>query len=390
MFSNRTNWNFSENKISLCLKKLKQKGVSILDLTESNPTHCHFKYCDAKLLAPFNHPRNLTYHPDPKGSKQARKEIQSYYQRKGIEVNIDHIFLTSSTTEAYDHIFRMLTNPGDRILVPKPSYPLFHFISDLNDLSIDHYDLHDQDDTWKIRCPEAEHLQALTKAIVLVNPNNPTGSFVKKDEAESLIHLAQSKSLALIADEVFLDYGFADDAKRVRSFAGNQTCLTFTLGGISKCLGLPQMKLSWMVISGPGKMVAQAIERMDVISDTFLSTNTPAQEALPEWFSFQNVIQNEIKERVMANQSWLRTKIVHPIKALNVEGGWNLVLTLPEKLSEEDWVLTFLEQDHVLVHPGYFFDFEDESHIVLSLLLEPALFRNGCERLLKRMFDKAE
>ncbi len=388
MFSKRTTWNFSENKLSLLLKSLKPQGEFVIDLSESNPTHCNFKYLsELDLLGPLTHPANLDYQPSPNGKKEARQTIQAYYRKKGVEVDSERIFLTASTSEAYTYIFRLLSDPKDRVMIPRPSYPLFNFIADLNDIALDPYSIRYEQNQWRIHSDElTSSIHPNTKALILVHPNNPTGSFLKINEASELIRIAQLKSLALISDEVFSDYGFQNDSQRKISFSETQEVLTFTLGGISKSLGLPQMKLSWMVLSGPEKIVSQALARLEIIADTYLSVNTPAQEALRNWFSHQNQIQNEIKERIRSNQFWLKKQLPgSSVSCLNSEGGWYTILKLPDVKTEEEWILEFLEQDRVLVHPGYFFDFEEEAYIVLSLLPECAQFQEGCNRILSRI-----
>ena len=386
-FSNRTNWNFSENKLSFRLKSLKDQGVAIIDLSESNPTRCNFNYLtNLELLKPLTHPNNLKYNPSTQGKKEAREAIQSYYQSKCIEVDLKCIFLTSSTSEAYNYIFRLITNPNDHILIPRPSYPLFNFIAELNDIELDYYPIQYRNDEWQTNFKEIQNVHRDAKAVVLVHPNNPTGSFVKTKETQELIKIAKSKSLSLISDEVFLDYWFDKNAERVVSFSNTQEILTFTLGGTSKCLGLPQMKLSWIVISGPEKTVNQAIQRLEIIADTYLSVNTPSQESLVHWFAHQNQIQNEIKERLNANRSWLSKQIPQTgITFLNSEGGWYAIIKLPDFKSEEEWALEFLEKDHVFVHPGYFFDFEEEAFVILSLLPESSQFQEGCQKILNRV-----
>lgn len=387
MFSDRTNWDFSENKLSLRLKALKRQDASVIDLTESNPTRCNFKYLtDLDLLKPLSDVSNMNYHPSPKGKKEARQVIQSHYQEKGIPVEIERIFLTAGTSEAYHYMFRLLANAGDKILAPRPSYPLFQFIADLNDVELDSYRMKYENKLWR---PDFSSVQIHpdTKAIILVHPNNPTGSFLKTDEAEQLIRLAKSHSLALISDEVFSDYAFEANPNRVNSFSNTKDLLTFTLGGISKSLGLPQMKLSWIVLNGPEKTAREACERLELIADTYLSVNTPVQEALSFWFSQKLKIQNEIKERIAANRSWLanRTCSESSVSCLKTEGGWYAVLKLPDSKNEEEWALEFLERNLVYVHPGYFFDFEEGNYIVVSLLPESAQFQKGCERILNRI-----
>ncbi len=371
------------------MKSLKHKGETVIDLSESNPTHCHFKYAtDLDLLSPLTHPANLNYQPSPNGKKEARQAIGAYYRKKGVEVDSERIFLTASTSEAYTYIFRLLSDPKDRVMIPRPSYPLFNFIADLNDIALDPYSIRYEQNQWRIHSDElTSSIHPNTKALILVHPNNPTGSFLKINEAAELIRIAQLKSLALISDEVFSDYGFQNDPQRKISFSETQEVLTFTLGGISKLLGLPQMKLSWMVLSGPEKIVSQALARLEIIADTYLSVNTPAQEALRNWFGHQEKIQQEIKDRILQNQSWLEKKILGQsrVSYLKSEGGWYTILKLPDVKTEEEWILEFLEQDRVLVHPGYFFDFEEEAYIVLSLLPECAQFQEGCNRILSRI-----
>ncbi len=392
MFSNRTNWNFLENKLTLLLKSLKRERVSILDLTESNPTHCHFKYLDANLLSPLSSSANLAYEPSPNGKQEARQAIQKYYAEKGIQIDEAQIFLTASTSEAYSHLFRLLTNAGEKILIPKPSYPLFHFIADLNDTQLDHYSLNYQNNRWQVDSDQLlGSVTSVHKAMIAVHPNNPTGSFLKTGEAKKLIKLASEKSLAIISDEVFSDYGFAEDPERWKSFADTKEVLSFTLGGISKCLGLPQMKISWIIVNGPKGLMNHAMERLEMILDTYLSVGTPSQAAIPYWFSQRNKIQSEIRERIVKNYASLEKIFLNSgVSCLKIEGGWYGILKLPDFKTEEEIVLELLEKDHVLVHPGYFFDCEEGIYLVLSLLPESNSFQEGCERILQRLKQTAK
>ncbi|MBI4394617.1 MAG: pyridoxal phosphate-dependent aminotransferase [Candidatus Omnitrophica bacterium] len=378
----RTNWKFSPNRLTSHLQALKQSGINIIDLSESNSTRLEFNYLKADLLTPLVNPRNLFYEPDPKGMLEARSAVQSYYLEKKVNVPLDHIFLTASTSEAYSFLLRLLTNAGERALVPRPSYPLFDFLADLNDISLDSYSLRYEEGAWQIDLESlARELRVDTKAIILVNPNNPTGSFVKQIELEKIAALARKHSLALIADEVFSDYFFGEDSMRVTTLAQISDVVIFTLGGISKMLGLPQMKLGWIVANGPSQILNPLLERLEIILDTYLSVNTPVQRALAPWFSLKPSIQKEIKDRIQTNFDFLQG---FPTSCLQTEGGWYAILNLPQTQSDEDWALEFLDRDHVYLHPGYFFGLE-EAHAVVSLLVPHDQFKEGISRILTRI-----
>jgi len=389
MFAKRTDWSFDLNPLTRRLNVLKKRGRQILDLTESNPTHCAFHY-PPNLLSALHDLRNSAYAPSPKGLSRAREAVARYYSEKGITVSPEHLFLTSSTSESYSFLFRLLLNPNDHLLVPKPSYPLFEYLATLNDVVITPYPLV-YHKAWRMDLQRlSEELRSDTRAIVVVHPNNPTGSFVKKKERDFLIKLSKEKGLSLIADEVFLDYAYPEAVAHAVSFAQERSVLTFTLGGISKTLGLPQMKVSWIVVSGPKRLRDAAIGRLEVISDTHLSVNTPSQQALRRWFSFRSLLQREIRQRLLSNRQTLfelcrRSGLCEPLHA---EGGWVAVLRLPNFQSEEAWVLEFLEKDGVLAHPGYFYDFDEEAHVILSLLVPSERFREGVSRLLSRVQKK--
>ncbi len=387
MFASRTNWKRDTNPLSLLKKKLEDQGVPVLDLTESNPTHCEFAYLNGMLLRAFADPRNFSYEPSPHGLEGTRQAISSYYQEKGIRVSPKQIFLTASTSEAYSFIFRLLCNPGDHVLVPRPSYPLFDFLGDINDVILDPYRL-SYEGTWKI---DALLLQKTvgpeTKAILFVNPNNPTSSFVKQDELASILPIAKEKDLAFIADEVFSNFALSPARQRVKSFAEIPEVLTFTLEGISKTLGLPQMKLAWIVLNGPPALVKEATARLEIICDTYLSVSTPVQYALPIWLAEQKEIHKEISGRLIKNLNLLKKTLeAFPmVTLLEPEAGWYAVLRIPRVQSEEAWCLEILAKDHILVHPGFFFDFEEEAYLVVSLLPPAAVFQEGLQRLLTRI-----
>lgn len=386
MFSARTNWRLTPNRIARGLEEMKKSGTRILDLTESNPTRAGFRYLEPSLLTPFKNPKNLRYAPSPEGLLKSRLAICRYYREKGISVQPEQMILTSGTSEAYSWIFRLLADPDERILIPQPSYPLFSFLADLNDLKTDFYTLR-YDGGWEIAIESLKTAcSAKTKALVLVHPNNPTGSFVKKGEFSEIIRIAGENSMALISDEVFSDYAFSPDPNRIRSFAECSDVLTFTLGGISKLFGLPQMKLSWIVVSGPKRLIHDTLARLHIIADTYLSVGTPVQEALNDWMKKRKKIREEILTRARENHVWLSEKTGgRAADLLHAEGGWYGILKLPRIKSEEEWVLEFLEQDRVLVQPGYFFDFKEEAHVVLSLLPPPHLFQTGVTRILNRI-----
>ena len=386
LFASRTNWELTRNRLAACLDALREAGADILDLTESNPTRCGFKCFTRELLAELANPKNLNYEPSPKGLLEAREAVKNYYREKGILVSAEQIFLTASTSEAYSALFRLLANPGERILVPQPSYPLFNFLADLNDITLDPYFLR-YDEVWRI---DTDHLArsciSETRAIILVHPNHPTGSFVKRSEFLELVKLAKQMPLAVISDEVFSDYDLGGGSGRMISAAETNEILTFTLGGISKALGLPQMKLGWIIVNGPEAFMEEAGKRLEVILDTYLSVSTPIQTALPSWFLLRSEIQQEIKTRIKENHNFLRKQlgVSPPASLLHTEGGWYAVLKLPKTKSEEEWALEFLAKDRVLVHPGYFFDFQEEAYVVLSLIPPLKIFQEGIKRILQR------
>lgn len=378
-FSRRTNWDASENPLTRLLEEVKRSGRPWINLTQSNPTRCGFAY-PPDFLSVFNDPRNLSYDPDSKGMSGARQAVSDYYRRRGYAVDPGRIILTSSTSEAYSWLFRLLADAGDTVLFPRPSYPLFQFLADLNDARLAFYDLV-YDGRWVTDFSSmADQADQQTKAVVVVNPNNPTGSFVSRDDVESISGFCRERSLALISDEVFYDYVF--DPSRQTSFVDNRRCLTLTMNGLSKIMGMPQMKLSWIVVSGPDDLVEEALKRLEMIADTYLSVNTPVQTAWPEWLGRMPEIQTKIRDRVMDNHQWLRTRLASTaLGCLAVEGGWYAVVDLPEVQDEDAWAMMFLREAGVYVHPGYFFDM-DGCRAVISLLPEPEAFRDGIERIL--------
>ena len=385
-FAHRTGWARDLNRLTKRLTALKAGGRAILDLTESNPTHCQFHY-PPELIAAQNDPKNLTYEPSPKGLEKSREVVATYYAEKGASVQPEQLILTASTSEAYSFLFRLLLNPKEKLLVPRPSYPLFEYLVTLNDVAVSRYPLV-YDTEWRIdKKALGESVTPDARALISVHPNNPTGSYVKTEEKKFLVRLAAERDLSLICDEVFLDYAYESNARRVATFAGHDEVLTFTLSGISKILGLPQMKLAWIVVSGPKALRKEALERLEVIADTYLSVNTPSQQALKKWFAFRPLLQEEIQKRLLSNRNFLLKQVgtTQGCEVLGGEGGWYAVLRLPDLKDEEEWVLEFLEKDSLLLHPGYFFDFAEGSQVVLSLLVPDESFQEGVRRLFSRV-----
>jgi len=311
MFSSRFHWDLAPNRLTRLLAEKRRAGATVLDLTESNPTHADLSYPE-EIVAALADPRALRYDPQPAGSLTAREAVCRYYAEAGHTVAPDQVLLTTSTSEAYQYLFKLLGDPGDEVLVPRPSYPLFEFLATMESLRVVPYPLI-YHGGWSIDCDAlAAAVTARTRAIVLVNPNNPTGSFLKRDELRFLADLCQSHGLALISDEVFADYAFAEDAHRVRTLAADADALAFSISGLSKIAGLPQMKLGWIVISGPAAVRADAVEakdKLEWIADTYLSVSTPVQQATPRLLELGKDVQMQIAARVRANLAWLESAI---------------------------------------------------------------------------------
>jgi alanine-synthesizing transaminase len=358
-------------------------GAPLLDLTESNPTNAGPTYPEERILAALSDARGLIYQPSPRGLESAREAVAQYYAERGAAVPLDRILLTASTSEAYAYLFKLLADPGCEILTPRPSYPLFEYLAALESVQVRQYPLR-YDGAWHIDFQALEQsITPQSRAIVVVNPNNPTGSFLKLDELERLEALAASHDLAILSDEVFSDYGFAEDSSRVPTLVGERKALTFSMSGLSKIAGLPQLKLGWIVVSGPREETAQiAMERLELIADTYLSVATPVQAALPELLAATESVRDQIGQRTRANLTCLRTGLAgSPAQVLNVEGGWYAVLQVPRTRSEEEWALELLGRHDVLVQPGFFYDFESEAFLVLSLLTPPSPFTEGVRRI---------
>jgi len=381
VFSSRLNWSQRPNRISTLLAEKRQTNARVLDLTESNPTQAGLAYPDAEILASLTDESALRYDPSPGGLLQAREAIAGYYRDRGLSIEPDRALITASTSEAYAYLFKLLTNPGDEILSPRPSYPLFEFLAGLESVHIRQYPLR-YDGVWHVDFEALERtVTSRTRAIVAVNPNNPTGSFLKRAELERLESLSVRHGLAILSDEVFRDYAFAEDTERISTLAGERRALTFSMSGLSKIAGLPQMKAGWIVASGPGS--EGALEALELIADTYLSVSTPVQVALPRLLALSGEVMEQIRQRTAANLAHLRDATRNSAATLlRVEGGWYAVLQIPRTRSEEEWTLKLLAECDVLVQPGFFYDFESEAFLVLSLLTGPVIFAEGVTRLL--------
>lgn len=361
--------------------------MRILDLTESNPTAANLPYPIESIRESFLDEAALRYQPDPAGLLPAREPIERHYAARGVWAPASRILLTASSSEAYGFLFKLLCDPGDHVLVPRPSYPLFDYLASLESVTVGHYPLH-YDAGWFIDLAALEEgITPRTRALVLVNPNNPTGTFLKSAELESLSDLCRRHGMALISDEVFSDYGFAPDANRIASIAGYEGALSFALSGLSKIAGLPQMKLGWIVVGGPEPLASDAWSRLELIADTYLSAGAPVQHACGALLEAGVTVRNAIRQRTAANLAALRQEIEGSAgRILDVEGGWYATVQVPRVRSEEEWVLALLNDHHVLVQPGYFYDFESEAYLVLSLLTPAAEFAEGARRL-RTMLD---
>jgi alanine-synthesizing transaminase len=352
MFSKRLAWDATPNPLSEMLARKRAYGERVLDLTESNPTHAGFEYPQVV----FDDPRMMNYDPASFGMRSARERIAQEYG-----VATERVILTTSTSEAYSWLFKLLCNPGDEVLVPRPSYPLFDYLAALECVAVRPYHLR-YHEGWFVDLPDIR-ITERTRAIVVVNPNNPTGSYLKQTELDALVKLARDQDLAIISDEVFSDYALEPGG--VRSLIDVEGAVTFCLNGLSKLIGLPQMKLGWIIANDSASR-----DRLELIADTYLSVGTPVQWGLPKLLAMKSGIQGQIMARVRENLAQIS-------RARHVEGGWYAILQVPRTKTEEQWTVDLLEQHNVLVQPGYFYDFESEAFLVLSLLTPPAIFQEA-------------
>ena len=418
MFSERTNWRLTQNRFTQAVEESRARGAKLLDLTASNPTRVGLKYNSAAILDALRSEHALDYDPQAKGLLSARKAVAGYYQgmfsRDGsgvaglaprVAVDPEEIVLTASTSEGYSYVFRLLCNAGDELLVPKPSYPLFEFLADLQDVKLVPYPLI-YDHGWQMDFHSMEKaVTARTRGVVLVHPNNPTGSYVKREELVPLNAFCLEHELTLVVDEVFLDYGLSAGTvrqtaelqstgqprtsalmpnMRALSFVENEAVLTFTLSGLSKISALPQMKVAWIVTSGPKNILKEATARLEVIADTYLSMNAPIQWATATLLDQRGDLQKQLMDRVHANLAELDRQLAgqKSCERLQIEGGWYAVLRVPVTRSDEELAIALVHEKSVLVHPGHFYDFESDGYLVLSLIPDAQEFRVGLSRVL--------
>lgn len=390
MFSQRTRWDLTTNPLSEAVARARAAGRRLLDLTESNPTAAGLQ-AGPQVLALLGDPAAARYAPDPRGLAPAREAVARDFARRGVALPAERLLLTASTSEAYGWLFKLLCDPGDAVLVPRPGYPLFEYLAGLESVRVDRCELA-YDGEWHLdRASLEAALHARSRAVVVVHPNNPTGSYLKPAELEWLLELCARRGLALISDEVFADFTLELAAPPLSSLAlPDAPALVFALGGLSKSLGLPQLKLGWIGVAGPAALRQAALERLEILGDTYLSVGTPVQTAVPALLTRLPALQAPLRERVRGNLAALRQALTPglPASLWRAEGGWYAVLRVPATLPEEQRCLRLLERHAVLVHPGFFFDFPREAFLVLSLLPEPADFVEGVARLVADLRDE--
>jgi len=389
-FARRTAWNLASNRYTQALEAHRRGGREVLDLTASNPTTIGLLYREEHLLRALANRNALRYEPQPKGMLAAREAVAGYYAERGYCIAPDDLLLTTSTSEAYSFIFRLLCDPGDTLLLPTPSYPLFDFLAEVQDVTLIPYELV-YDHGWQIdfsslrAALERANSAGQCRAVLIVHPNNPTGSYVKAHETAELNRICAESQLAIIADEVFLDYSLV--SRRPATFVGNDIVLSFTLSGLSKISALPQMKVAWIAVNGPQDIKRDALARLEVIADTYLSMNAPVQLATPAMLEERRHIQPQLLERVRGNLRELDAQLAAQklCHRLEVEGGWYAVLRVPATGSDEELAIALLQQTGVLLQPGHFYDFAADGYLVISLITPPEVFRTGLTRLFKHL-----
>lgn len=384
MFASRTNWNLQPNRLAEALEQHKASGRRLLDLSASNPTECGFKYDAPAIMRALCAPASLQYHPDPKGLKSARQAVSAYYAERGEQVAMNDLLLTASTSEAYSFIFRLLCNPGDDLLIPTPGYPLFDFLADVNDVKLTRYQLF-YDHGWHIDMHALKQaITPRTRGMIIVHPNNPTGHFTKAEEIAQLNQICSGNKMAIIADEVFLDFSLGSEQK---SFARNSDALTFTMSGISKISGLPQMKFAWLAVTGPETKKREALARLEMIADTYLSLNAPIQLAAPVLLQQRKQFQQQLMARARTNLTELDSQLAgnQHVSRLAVEGGWYTVLRIPATRPDEELAIELLQEHGVYLHPGHFYDFPSEGYLVVSLITKQREFDEGIKLILAQL-----
>jgi len=382
MFAKRTNWNLTPNRLSAALAAHREAGKPLLDLTVSNPTECGFEYDGSAILSALSNAAALSYEPNPRGLESARRAVAGYYADRKENVSVEDIFLTTSTSEAYSYVFRTLCDPGDEVLIPSPSYPLFDFLADIQDVRLVRYPLL-YDHGWQIDFHALEQaITPRTRGVIVVHPNNPTGNFVKSGEIAKLNSICSTREMAIIADEVFLDFALGEN--RPASFAANRGAPTFTLSGLSKISGLPQMKAAWLIAGGPQQWKSDVLARLEVIADTYLSVNAPVQLAIPKFLEQRHAFQEQVIRRVRRNLAELDRQLASQkvCSRLAVEGGWYAVVRVPATRSSDDLALELLKSKGISVHPGHFYELPAEGYLIISLLTQESEFSRGVAGLL--------
>ena len=383
MFAKRTNWNLAPNRLSEALAAHRAAGKPLIDLTVSNPTECGFHYDEEAILRALQNPAALKYEPNPRGLEGARRAVAQYHAERGCVVSAEDVLLTTSTSEAYSFVFRLLCDPGDELLIPAPSYPLFGFLADIQDVNLVRYPLF-YDHGWQIDFHSLEQaITPRTRGIIVVHPNNPTGHFCKPGDQARLNEICSSRQMVIIADEVFLDFDLA--GKKRASFATNAAAPTFTMSGLSKICGLPQMKAAWLIVNGPQPWKSQAQERLELIADTYLSMNAPVQLAMPSFLALRGDFQKQLMARISQNLAELDRQLAQHTACtrLDLEGGWYAVLRVPATQSDEDLAIMLLKSAGVYVHPGHFYDFPTGAHLLLSLIGSEHTFAEGIGGVLR-------
>jgi len=394
VFSHRVPADLRPTALAAIVAHARSAGRPLLDLTVTNPSRVGLTIAPEALEA-LASPAACRYEPEPFGQEGARQAVASDYRRRGVDVPPERVVLTASTSEAYSLLFKLLCDAGEEVLVPQPSYPLFEHLTALDAVRAVPYRL-EHHGLWSVDRGSVERAWTpRTRALLVVSPNNPTGSMLRRDDWAWLRQRCAASGVAIVADEVFADYPVAPGDDAVASVAGEgdaagtgggRDVLRFALGGLSKSAGLPQLKVGWMAVGGPGEDVAEALRRLELICDTYLSVGTPAQVALPHLVCAGATTRAAIAARVRANDALVREIAArHPAcSALRTEGGWSAVVRVPATLGEEALVSTLVQEDGVLVHPGYFFDFAHEAFLVVSLLTPPADLAAGLDRALAR------
>lgn len=386
MFSERTGIPREPNALSRAVGRRREAGARLLDLTVSNPTRVGLPYAREEILRALADPGALDYAPAPFGLGSARAAVARWWAESGVAISPERVVLTASTSEAYAHLFKLLCDAGDEVLAPEPSYPLFEHLARLEGVRLVPYRLA-YDGAWHLDLDSLVRARSeRTRAVVVVSPNNPTGSYLRRVELARLAELG----LPIIADEVFASYSLTLDRARPKSALEAEGALVFALGGLSKLAALPQLKLAWLGVGGPDALVAEALGRLELILDTFLSVATPVQLALPRLLASRGVAEGALLERARVNHARLRAALSgSAASVLHLEGGWSACVRLPRVLSEETWVLSLLEERGVLVQPGWLYDFRDEPIVVVSLATPPDIFASGADALREHVRARA-